>query len=247
MSQIIPINFTVGAFPIGFRGNCQDFANALTERLTGEINLGASGGPVFQAQYGGVQPSTDVGPWWKNNSDLYVFDPATGQYQPMEDQFPIGGCFLWAGGGAPARSLLCQGQQVGRIQYTRLFQRIGGTWGAGDGANTFNLPPGGAFLVSAGFNATSGITYTNGRAGGSVTVVINASNLPPLEVMAQGPANINRATGAGNAYSVGSVADPQVSRWPVLGPNDVPIGGQNFPLVIPPPPFAAMNLCIRYI
>ena len=66
MPQTLQINFTVGAFPIGFRGNCQDFANALVERLTGTIQTST----VFQAQYGGPQPHTDVGPWWMNGTDL---------------------------------------------------------------------------------------------------------------------------------------------------------------------------------
>jgi microcystin-dependent protein len=247
MSTIIPVNFTVGAFPVGFKGNCQDFANALAERLKGTINLGTSGGPIFQAQYGGVQPSTDQGPWWKGGTDLYVFDPATGQYQPMEDQFPVGGCFLWGGPGAPARSLLCQGQQVSRIQYSRLFQRVGGTWGVGDGANTFNLPPGGCYLVSAGTNAITGLAYPNGVSGGGNTITISANNLPPLQVMAHGiPYGVKSQQQTGYFF-IGAASDMDATRWDVWSTEDQPVLGVNHPITIPPPPYAALNLVIRYI
>jgi microcystin-dependent protein len=47
-------------------------------------------------------------------------------------------------GGTPANVpsgwLVCDGSAVSRISFGRLFGVIGTTWGAGDGAGTFNLP-----------------------------------------------------------------------------------------------------------
>ncbi|MEZ5781808.1 MAG: tail fiber protein [Rhizobiaceae bacterium] len=40
----------------------------------------------------------------------------------------------------PAGWLICNGQAVSRVTYARLFALLGLTWGAGDGATTFNLP-----------------------------------------------------------------------------------------------------------
>jgi microcystin-dependent protein len=234
----IPIQFSIGAFPIGFKGNCQDFATALIERLQGEVQLGTQG--FFQAQYGGPQPTTDSGPWWKNGTDLMIFDYGTGIYQPMEDQMPVGGCMLWAGAGAPANYLLCQGQQVSRTQYSRLFQRIGATWGAGDGSNTFNLPPGGRYIRTAGYDPNYQKTYYNGTVGGGVTsFTIQASNLPALIYLIYGrPTNY---ISGGGAYVVGTPTDTPVSYGTVSGT------GQNYPINPSEASYQVMNLCIRYI
>lgn len=42
--------------------------------------------------------------------------------------------------GVPAHMLLCEGQAVSRTTYSKLFAKVGTTWGAGDGVTTFNLP-----------------------------------------------------------------------------------------------------------
>lgn len=45
-----------------------------------------------------------------------------------------------AGATAPTGWQLCYGQAVSRTTYANLFAAIGTTWGAGDGATTFNVP-----------------------------------------------------------------------------------------------------------
>lgn len=55
--------------------------------------------------------------------------------------FPIGTIFLYASNGEnPQGALLCDGSAVSRTMYPDLFAKIGTTYGAGDGATTFNLP-----------------------------------------------------------------------------------------------------------
>lgn len=55
---------------------------------------------------------------------------------------PIGVIYAFAGNGAvPNGYLLCDGSAVSRTTYSELFAVIGGTYGAGDGSTTFNLPP----------------------------------------------------------------------------------------------------------
>jgi microcystin-dependent protein len=241
MSQNLTINFTVGAFPTGFRGNCQDYANALVERLNGTIQLGT----IFQAQYGGPQPTTDNGPWWQNGTDLYVFDYSTGQYQPMEDQTPIGACILWAGAGSPARYLLCQGQAISRTVYSRLFQRISTQWGAGDGANTFNLPPCGKYIIAAGYDGISGNTYTNGTTGGAGWFLLQPEQLPELYVLAYAKVESGGA-GGGQLQTVGNPADGIVANWPVYSADGLPVTQRNGKIYINPQ-YQVMNLCIRYL
>jgi microcystin-dependent protein len=242
MGSTLQINFTVGAFPVGFRGNCQDYANALVDRLTGTIQTTT----VFQAQYGGPRPSTDIGPWWQNGTDLYVFDYGTGQYQPMEDQMAIGMCALWAGPGAPARWLLCQGQAVERNTYPRLFQRIGTQWGAGDGANTFNLPPCGKYIIPAGYDSISGNTYNNGTTGGAGSFLLQPEQLPELYVLTYSGAGGGAAAGKG----ADDVESPQAgtisANWPVYSSDGLPVTQRNMPIPLNPP-WQAMNLVIRYI
>lgn len=53
---------------------------------------------------------------------------------------PIGTLAPWAGNAAPTGWLLAHGQAVSRTVYADLFAVLGVTYGAGDGATTFNLP-----------------------------------------------------------------------------------------------------------
>ena len=48
--------------------------------------------------------------------------------------------FAFAGNTLPDGYLLCDGSQVSRTTYEKLFDVIGTTYGAGDGSTTFNLP-----------------------------------------------------------------------------------------------------------
>jgi microcystin-dependent protein len=47
----------------------------------------------------------------------------------------------YAGTSAPTGWLECNGAAVSRTTYAALYDKIGTTWGAGDGSTTFNLPP----------------------------------------------------------------------------------------------------------
>jgi microcystin-dependent protein len=213
----------------------------LAERLTGTIQLGA----VFQAQYGGPQPTTDVGPWFKNGNSIYYFDYNTGQYQPAEDQTPIGSCILWAGPGQPDRYLLCQGQAVSRVQYQRLFQRIGTQWGAGDGSNTFNLPPCGKYIVPAGYDSVSGNTYSNGQTGGSNQFLLQPNQLPELLVYTYSTDGKKGQFGGDFTVMDPNVTGSIAGNIPVISADGLPVTQRNAPVYINPQ-WQAMNLCIRY-
>lgn len=59
---------------------------------------------------------------------------------PTADSFPIGAMVDFAATTAPDGWLLCDGSEISRSTYSRLFAVIGITWGNGDGATTYNLP-----------------------------------------------------------------------------------------------------------
>lgn len=73
----------------------------------------------------------------------------------------------------PTGWLLCDGTEVSRATYSALFGIIGTSYGAGDGATTFNLPDlQGAFPRGAGADGPRGDT------GGSAEIVLTVANLP---------------------------------------------------------------------
>ncbi len=53
---------------------------------------------------------------------------------------PTGSIIAFAGNTLPDGYLLCDGSQVSRTTYKKLFNVIGTTYGAGDGSTTFTLP-----------------------------------------------------------------------------------------------------------
>jgi microcystin-dependent protein len=53
---------------------------------------------------------------------------------------PIGTVLDYAGASEPGGWLFCYGQAISRTTYASLFAVVGTTYGAGDGATTFNLP-----------------------------------------------------------------------------------------------------------
>jgi microcystin-dependent protein len=73
-------------------------------------------------------------------------DPLTGRVSTLESQlaaFPVAdpGDLKLSARAAPASGwLLCDGSAVSRTTYSALFAAIGTSYGAGDGATTFNLP-----------------------------------------------------------------------------------------------------------
>lgn len=53
---------------------------------------------------------------------------------------PTGSYIQFAGSQAPDGFLVCNGGEISRTTYAKLFAVIGTTYGSGDGSTTFNLP-----------------------------------------------------------------------------------------------------------
>jgi microcystin-dependent protein len=98
---------------------------------------------------------------------------------------------------APLNYALCQGQTLPISQNTALFSLLGTTFG-GDGKSTFALPNlQGNLAVGAG-QAAGLSNYTLGQTGGSPTVTLNPTQVPPHThafLAADRPANSASPTG----------------------------------------------------
>ena len=111
--------------------------------------------------------------------------------EAYKNPIPTGTVLPFAGITAPEGFLLCNGQEVSRFTYAKLYEVIGDTYGAGDGATTFDLPNlVGKFIegtessvgqtldaglpnISAGFWA---YTYQNGKPSGKIKSIITNTN-----------------------------------------------------------------------
>lgn len=79
--------------------------------------------------------------------------------EAYENPVPTGSVLHFAGETPPEGFLLCNGQEVSRITYAKLFNVIKEKYGAGDGVTTFNVPDyREVTLVGAGQNEKLSIT-----------------------------------------------------------------------------------------
>ena len=101
---------------------------------------------------GGVTGSPSTGSGIKN---AYVYDLSGGDVidrgvlsgvfnrfisRMKTSVLPIGSYIQFAGSQAPEGFLVCNGGEISRTTYSKLFAVIGTTYGSGDGSTTFNLP-----------------------------------------------------------------------------------------------------------
>lgn len=78
--------------------------------------------------------------------------------EAYKNPIPTGSVIPFAGETPPEGFLLCNGQEVSRITYARLFSVIGEIYGKGDSSTTFNLPDYcETVLVGAGTSSRSNI------------------------------------------------------------------------------------------
>lgn len=143
---------------------------------------------------------------------------------------PFGGMVV------PPGYLYCDGSEVSRQAYGKLFAAIGTTWGEGDGENTFNIPDlRGIFVRCDGGenNAPMGERQGDATSVKGITMTMQRSRTNSLQSVNDGnnelPLNINGAE-AYYAYVYAS----STSGYPLSGAIETrPIN-------------TAMKYCIRY-
>lgn len=137
-----------------------------------------------------VPPSSPSnGDIWFDSSDgvsyVYYDDGTSGQWVEMmssgvtalEQVMPVGSIIQTARVTAPTGWLMCEGQDVSRETYARLYQAIGLVYGSGDGSTTFTLPNlKGRTPVGKDFAQTEFDTL--GETGGTKTHTLTTAELP---------------------------------------------------------------------
>jgi microcystin-dependent protein len=108
---------------------------------------------------------------------------------------PVGVVQQYAGSNAPAGFLLCDGSAVSRTTYAALFAVISTTYGAGDGATTFNLPnlkgriPVGRDVTQTEFDVL-------GETGGAKTHTLTTNEIPAHAHQVDPPSSTTSTSGA---------------------------------------------------
>lgn len=140
--------------------------------------------------------------------------PTTLVLFPEGTEMPLIGTIVWDAGvdAVPAFHLECNGQAVSRAIYSLLFGRLGITFGAGDGATTFNLPDlrdRTALGKSAGsLGSDRPSARAAGDSGGNESVTLAVGQLPAHTHSVTDPTHshsfsafgINILTDSGSAY-----------------------------------------------
>ena len=117
-----------------------------------------------------------------NRNENYV-DFYTVRYEPSSGEitysYPAAGVITMYGGtAAPLGTLLCNGTEVSRTTYSRLFDVIGTIYGAGNGTGTFNLPNLQG-RVPVGLKASEPVFNTLGNIGGTGAHTLTVNEIPP--------------------------------------------------------------------
>jgi microcystin-dependent protein len=249
MAVPYPVDIEAGQIAAGFKGTLQDLLNTFADNLTATV-----GATFISGQLGGTTPTQNVGPW-ANGGEWWFWDPVSQAYHPSEQGVPVGTIAIWGGQGVPVNWLLCDGRAVDRILYKRLFTVIGGTWGAGDGSSTFNLPPPAKFYVNAPgwvgdatvpVDAGYSNTGVNAR-GGQQKATLADRNIPALQVTIPW---LNPSFQETPGYGVPNIQPPgsqpgNATTYPVTDSGGGALGVNQAP-VPTVPPYVAANFIIKY-
>jgi microcystin-dependent protein len=127
--------------------------------------------------------------WRNNNMSNYEatrYDFSGANLTGIEG-IPTATIVPWSSASVPSGFLECDGSAVSRSTYSALFAIVGTTYGAGDGASTFNLPDlqdnvamgksGTKALASTGGANTVSITATGNVGGSTANATISTSQL----------------------------------------------------------------------
>lgn len=180
----------------------------------------------------------------KPMSTVYVPDEY-GRLVPTQVPTWIGFIGWYAGPEPPEGYLYCDGSAIGRETYSELFEAVGTLYGAGDGAETFNLPDArGVFFRGDGGenNAAMGVRQGDAIRPFSGLIGLAANRL--LNVVSGVFSGIEpTATGTTGfqAVSTAEPDNPRYTRAELRVANVVPTAPENRPINL------AMKPCIRYV
>lgn len=165
-----------------------------------------------------------------------AYHDATGAFRLVGFRNGTGRTEEFAGSGAPAGALFCNGQAVSRTDYAGLFAVIGTSHGVGNGTTTFNVPNhSGRFVLNATPGSTGGSVQHAHSVSGNATGGISVSGTTgdPFNDVVTGLGGGGAAVVPGNFHhhnmtSFGSASlavsggtDFQVHYPPYIGANKI--------------------------
>lgn len=200
-AQIVRLTVTAGNLPEGYcPESYQQFANDFAARLIVTPNQANT---TFVQ--GSVEPTSNVGPWFKDCMEWFFFDDATGRYRPMYRSgfsavqvFDASGTFTvpdniyklytqaWGGGGGGG---------------DRDPASIGGSGGGGGGygSKIFDVSPGQVIVVTVGAGGAGG---SPGAAGGNTTFLTLTATGGAGGVIGTGPIVLGGAGGTSSGNDI---------------------------------------------
>lgn len=146
------------------------------------LNSGATGSPTLDSGIEverGDEPNVAIK--WSEADDMWHYTNDGTLYDPIGT--PAGAIIQYGGTAEPQGWLMCDGREVSRTTYARLFASLGGVssypYGLGNGSTTFNLPNLKG-KVAVGRDSADTSFDGLGETGGAKTVTLTAaqSGLP---------------------------------------------------------------------
>ncbi len=123
---------------------------------------------------------------------------------------PVGTIQIYSHTDVPSNYLLCNGQAVSRTTYLALFNKIGTTYGGGNGSTTFNVPNLSG-RVAVGQNTSDTSFDVLGETGGAKTHTLTEAEMP----------SHNHPPAGGTAFIVWGAPDANIN----IGTGSMLIGG----------------------
>lgn len=125
-----------------------------------------------------------------------------------DNAVPAGTVISYAGMNTPYGYLPCDGREVSRTQFNKLFAAIDTTFGVGDGSTTFNLPQ----IADNRFIEYVSVDEFNSKIDSTTGIIadkgLKGAGLPNITGELKGPGAVQSATGAFSASEVtGSYSD----------------------------------------
>lgn len=142
----------------------------------------------------------------------------------------LGEVRMFSGNYAPQNWVMCNGQLLNINDYQALFALIGTTYG-GNGATTFGVPD-----LRGRVPIHKNQTYALGAAGGTETVTLLESELPPHTHLAAAQSAVGSADTPANGYWAASSAGKNIYTTDVtttplsaMAPNAISLAGASLP------------------
>lgn len=176
-------NYVVSGYAYGVYGNYYyNYSNGLWSQTVAGTNqtTAATTDPATptNSSTGGSAAHNEIQPYRALNLLIHGGSVDNSQVKPSNTYAAPAGTVAWyAGTTPPSGWLAANGQAVSRLTYSTLFGAVGTTYGAGNGAGTFNVPNVTGRSIFARDAAQTEFD-TLGETGGSKTAVLTIAQLP---------------------------------------------------------------------